>query len=136
MRKIRIFQPSGYLSLNLADGTGEFLRLKEELPALAADGRAGGGAGPAGGFGAGAAPPGRAPGPTSDGRAGGTRARSPGWAPRRAARGFPAPGPLSSTSTIRRSWSGGSRRSESFCPQLADRPAHELADVRVVDQWQ
>jgi predicted dehydrogenase len=32
MRKLRIFQRSGYLSLNLADGTGEFLRLKEELP--------------------------------------------------------------------------------------------------------
>lgn len=32
MRKLRIFQPSGYLSLNLADGTGEFLRLKAELP--------------------------------------------------------------------------------------------------------
>ncbi|MGD2123962.1 MAG: gfo/Idh/MocA family oxidoreductase, partial [Gemmatimonadota bacterium] len=35
MRKLRIFQRSGYLSLNLADGTGEFLRLKEELPFLA-----------------------------------------------------------------------------------------------------
>jgi predicted dehydrogenase len=34
MRKIRIFQPSGYLSLNLADGTGEFLRLKRGIPAL------------------------------------------------------------------------------------------------------
>ena len=34
MRKLRIFQRSGYLSLNLADGTGEFLRLKEELPIL------------------------------------------------------------------------------------------------------
>ncbi len=34
MRKLRIFQRSGYLSLNLADGTGEFLRLKEELPSL------------------------------------------------------------------------------------------------------
>lgn len=34
MRKLRIFQPSGYLSLNLADGTGEFLRLKGDLPAL------------------------------------------------------------------------------------------------------
>ncbi len=34
MRKIRLFQRSGYLSLNLADGTGEFLRLKRELPAL------------------------------------------------------------------------------------------------------
>jgi len=32
MRKLRIFQRSGYLSLNLADGTGEFLRLKKELP--------------------------------------------------------------------------------------------------------
>lgn len=34
MRKLRIFQRSGYLSLNLADGTGEFLRLKEDLPSL------------------------------------------------------------------------------------------------------
>ncbi len=34
MRKLRIFQRSGYLSLNLAEGTGEFLRLKRELPAL------------------------------------------------------------------------------------------------------
>ena len=34
MRKIRIFQRSGYLSLNLADGTGHFLRLKGDLPAL------------------------------------------------------------------------------------------------------
>lgn len=34
MRKIRIFQPSGYLSLNLADGTGEFLRLRRGIPAL------------------------------------------------------------------------------------------------------
>jgi predicted dehydrogenase len=34
MRKLRIFQRSGYLSLNLADGTGEFLRLKEDLPFL------------------------------------------------------------------------------------------------------
>lgn len=31
MRKLRIFQASGYLSLNLADGTGEFLRLKRDL---------------------------------------------------------------------------------------------------------
>lgn len=35
LRKLRIFQPSGYLSLDLAGGTGEFLRLKRELPALA-----------------------------------------------------------------------------------------------------
>jgi predicted dehydrogenase len=34
LRKLRIFQDSGYLSLNLADGTGEFLRLKRRLPAL------------------------------------------------------------------------------------------------------
>ena len=34
MRKLRIFQPSGYLSLNLADGTGEFLRLRRGLPEL------------------------------------------------------------------------------------------------------
>jgi predicted dehydrogenase len=38
MRKLRIFQRSGYLSLNLAEGTGEFLRLKEELPFLAGSG--------------------------------------------------------------------------------------------------
>ncbi|MFC1661617.1 Gfo/Idh/MocA family oxidoreductase [Gemmatimonadota bacterium] len=31
-RELRIFQRSGYLSLNLADGTGEFLRLKEGFP--------------------------------------------------------------------------------------------------------
>ncbi len=37
MRKLRIFQRSGYLSLNLADGTGEFLRLKEDLPILSGD---------------------------------------------------------------------------------------------------
>src|SRR5690606_21875461 len=29
MRKIRLFQPSGYLSLDLAAGTGEFLRLRD-----------------------------------------------------------------------------------------------------------
>ncbi len=34
LRKLRIFQRSGYLSLNLADGTGEFLRLRGELPAF------------------------------------------------------------------------------------------------------
>ena len=34
MRKLRIFQKSGYLSLDLGAGTGEFLRLKEELPSL------------------------------------------------------------------------------------------------------
>lgn len=34
MRKLRIFQDSGYLSLNLAEGTGEFLRLKRPLAAL------------------------------------------------------------------------------------------------------
>jgi predicted dehydrogenase len=34
VRKIRFFQRSGYVSLNLADGTGEFLRLKQELPAF------------------------------------------------------------------------------------------------------
>jgi predicted dehydrogenase len=38
MRKLRIFQRSGYLSLNLADGTGEFLRLRQALPALAGEG--------------------------------------------------------------------------------------------------
>jgi predicted dehydrogenase len=36
LRKIRIFQRSGYLSLDLAAGTGEFLRLRTELPALQA----------------------------------------------------------------------------------------------------
>lgn len=37
VRKVRIFQPSGYLSLDLATGTGEFFRLKNpaELGALA-----------------------------------------------------------------------------------------------------
>ncbi|HSG10070.1 MAG TPA: Gfo/Idh/MocA family oxidoreductase [Longimicrobiales bacterium] len=34
MRKLRLFQPSGYLSLNLADGSGEFLRLKRGLSEL------------------------------------------------------------------------------------------------------
>ena len=34
MRKLRIFQRSGYLSLDLATGTGEFLRLREPLPSL------------------------------------------------------------------------------------------------------
>lgn len=34
MRKLRFFQPSGYLSLNLADGTGEFLRLRRDLGEL------------------------------------------------------------------------------------------------------
>ncbi|MEZ4414615.1 MAG: Gfo/Idh/MocA family oxidoreductase [Gemmatimonadota bacterium] len=34
MRKIRVFQRSGYLSLDLARGTGEFLRLRGGLPAL------------------------------------------------------------------------------------------------------
>jgi predicted dehydrogenase len=32
MRKLRIFQESGYLSLDLADGSGEFLKLKQGLP--------------------------------------------------------------------------------------------------------
>ncbi|GMV07804.1 MAG: oxidoreductase [Gemmatimonadota bacterium] len=43
MRKLRLFQRSGYLSLNLAGGTGEFLRLKKSLPEIqlsAADGPA------------------------------------------------------------------------------------------------
>ncbi len=40
VRKVRIFQPSGYLSLDLATGTGEFYRLKNpaELGMLAASG--------------------------------------------------------------------------------------------------
>jgi predicted dehydrogenase len=33
-RKLRIFQRSGYMSLNLAEGHGEFLRLKGEVPGL------------------------------------------------------------------------------------------------------
>lgn len=41
MRKLRIFQPSGYLSLNLADGTGEFLRLREDLSEFRARAAAG-----------------------------------------------------------------------------------------------
>jgi predicted dehydrogenase len=32
MRKLRIFQRSGYISLDLARGEGEFLRLKKDLP--------------------------------------------------------------------------------------------------------
>jgi predicted dehydrogenase len=31
LRKLRIFQPSGYLSLDLGAGTGEFYRLRDEL---------------------------------------------------------------------------------------------------------
>ena len=38
MRKLRIFQESGYLSLNLADGTGEFLKLKQDLPLFSGGG--------------------------------------------------------------------------------------------------
>ncbi len=34
MRKLRIFQRSGYLSLDLATGRGEFLRLREPLPSF------------------------------------------------------------------------------------------------------
>ncbi len=37
-RKFRIFQRSGYLSLDLGNGTGEFLRLKQGLPALGGEG--------------------------------------------------------------------------------------------------
>jgi len=37
-RKIRIFQNSGYMSLDLAAGTGEFYRLKGNLPQLIASG--------------------------------------------------------------------------------------------------
>lgn len=40
MRKLRIFQRSGYLSLNLADGTGEFLRLRGSLPLFPGSGDA------------------------------------------------------------------------------------------------
>jgi predicted dehydrogenase len=38
-RKIRIFQHSGYMSLDLAAGTGEFYRLKGNLPELIAAGK-------------------------------------------------------------------------------------------------
>jgi len=38
VRKIRIFQPTGYLSLDLAAGTGEFLRLKKSALAKLAFG--------------------------------------------------------------------------------------------------
>jgi predicted dehydrogenase len=44
MRKLRLFQRSGYVSLNLADGTGEFLRLKSDLSALQAQAAEGVGA--------------------------------------------------------------------------------------------
>lgn len=37
-RKIRIFQHSGYMSLDLAGGTGEYYRLKKNLPDLIASG--------------------------------------------------------------------------------------------------
>lgn len=37
MRKLRIFQRSGYISLDLAEGTGEFLRLTQDLPGLSGD---------------------------------------------------------------------------------------------------
>ena len=43
IRKLRIFQPSGYLSLDLAAGTGEFLRLRKDALALLAGALAGGG---------------------------------------------------------------------------------------------
>ncbi|MDT8340269.1 MAG: Gfo/Idh/MocA family oxidoreductase [Longimicrobiales bacterium] len=36
-RKLRIFQRAGYLSLDLAAGTGEFLRLRRDLPALSGE---------------------------------------------------------------------------------------------------
>jgi predicted dehydrogenase len=41
VRKVRIFQPSGYLSLDLAAGNGEFFRLKKsgDLHALVASGK-------------------------------------------------------------------------------------------------
>jgi predicted dehydrogenase len=59
MRKLRVFQRSGYLSLNLAEGTGEFLRLRRQLPALA--GAATGGAAVSGAAAAVAAAAGGAP---------------------------------------------------------------------------
>ncbi|NJD19293.1 MAG: Gfo/Idh/MocA family oxidoreductase [Gemmatimonadetes bacterium] len=36
-RKLRVFQPSGYLSLNLAEGNGEYLRLRRDLAELRAE---------------------------------------------------------------------------------------------------
>jgi predicted dehydrogenase len=42
VRKLRIFQPSGYLSLDLAEGTGEFLRLRADAMMLLAGAMAGG----------------------------------------------------------------------------------------------
>jgi predicted dehydrogenase len=41
LRKLRVFQPSGYLSLDLAAGTGEYLRLRRELADLQARAAAG-----------------------------------------------------------------------------------------------
>ncbi|MBA3645359.1 MAG: Gfo/Idh/MocA family oxidoreductase [Gemmatimonadaceae bacterium] len=38
-RKIRIFQHSGYMSLDLATGTGEYYKLKNNLPELIASGK-------------------------------------------------------------------------------------------------
>ncbi len=46
VRKLRIFQPSGYLSLDLAEGTGEFLRLRADAMLLLAGALAGGNAPP------------------------------------------------------------------------------------------
>jgi predicted dehydrogenase len=46
VRKLRIFQPSGYLSLDLAEGTGEFLRLRADAMMLLAGALAGGTAPP------------------------------------------------------------------------------------------
>lgn len=37
MRKLRIFQRSGYISLDLAERRGEFLRLRDALPGLSGD---------------------------------------------------------------------------------------------------
>jgi predicted dehydrogenase len=37
MRKLRIFQRSGYLSLDLARGTGSYLRLKGDLPVMSGE---------------------------------------------------------------------------------------------------
>jgi predicted dehydrogenase len=42
VRKLRIFQPSGYLSLDLAEGTGEFLRLRADAMLILAGAMAGG----------------------------------------------------------------------------------------------
>ncbi|MGI9039038.1 MAG: Gfo/Idh/MocA family protein [Gemmatimonadota bacterium] len=53
-RELRVFQPSGYLSLDLAEGSGEFLRRRPIAAMAAAGSRAGSPAGSPAGSGAGA----------------------------------------------------------------------------------